>query len=179
MTLSKLAIILGFGFGLPQIFGLTQPAAFRSAVRKFPRSQIWGYALMLLGTAWFLYYLEQESISEFKSIKPFMRLGFVALGISTCLFVSDFLAVRGLAIVMMLLAKLMVDTARWAPSDWRLVIVVWAYMMIVAGMWFTISPWRLRNILEWATATDQRVRVGSGVRLAFGIFVALLGFTVF
>jgi len=46
-------------------------------------------------------------------------------------------------------------------------------------MWFTISPWRLRDLLDWATATDTRVRVGSGIRLAFGLFVAVLGLTVF
>jgi len=87
--------------------------------------------------------------------------------------------VRGLAIVFLLLAKLMVDTARWADTEWRLVIVTWAYVLVVAGMWFTVSPWRLRDLLNWATATDARVRVGSGIRLAFGLFVAVLGLTVF
>ena len=58
-------------------------------------------------------------------------------------------------------------------------IVTWAYALVVAGMWFTISPWRLRDLLNWATATDTRIRVGSGVRLAFGLFVAVLGLTVF
>ena len=94
---------------------------------------------------------------------------------------SDFLAVRGLAIVVMLLAKLMVDTGRphLADSDWVLVIQVWAYLLAVVGIWFTISPWRLRDILQWATATDLRVRVGSALRLTFGLFVAWLGLTKF
>ena len=46
-------------------------------------------------------------------------------------------------------------------------------------MWFTISPWRLRDLIDWATRTDRRVRVGSGLRLAFGLFVVILGLTVF
>lgn len=179
MTLSKLAIILGFGFGLPQIYGLIQPAAFREAVRKFPRSLSWGYALMALGTVWFLMYLKEESIADFSAFKPYMMGGFAALGVGTCIYVSDFLAVRGLAIVLMLLAKLMVDTARWADTEWRLVIVVWAYVFVFAGMWLTISPWRLRNAIDWNTATEQRIRIGSGIRLAFGLFVAILGLTVF
>jgi len=179
MKLSTLSILLGLGMGLPQIYGLMNPAKFREGVRKFPRSETWGYALMLIGTAWFLWNLNAENISDFAAYKRLMLIGFAAVGIATCIYVRDFLAVRGLAIVFLLLAKLMVDTARWADTEWRLVIVTWAYVLVVAGVWFTISPWRLRDLLNWATATDTRVRIGSGIRLAFGLFVAVLGLTVF
>ncbi|MBI4326990.1 MAG: hypothetical protein HY674_17250, partial [Chloroflexi bacterium] len=132
-----------------------------------------------LGTVWFLWNLNQESISDFAAYKKWMLVGFGAIGVSSCIFVRDFLAVRGLAVVLLLLAKLTLDTARWHDSSWRLVLVVWAYLWVVAGIWFTISPWRLRDLLNWATANEQRVRVGSAIRLALGLFVAILGLTVF
>ena len=179
MKLWILALLLGLAVALPQLYGLMNPAGFREAVRKFPRSEPWGWALMLLGTAWFLWNLQNERISDFEAFKPYMLVGFGAVGLGTCVFVRDFLAVRGLAIVLLLLAKLMVDTARWAHSEWRLVIVIWAYGLVVAGIWFTISPWRLRDLIDWATRTDRRVRLGSGLRLAFGLFVVILGLTVF
>ena len=179
MKLSLLAVLLGTGVAAPQIYGLLKPAAFAAALRRFPRSMNWGYFLMALGTAWFLYYLSIESISDFEAYKPYMYLGFALVGVLTCIYVSDFLAVRGLAIVLMLLGKFMIDTARWNDSDWRFVILLWAYILVAAGIWFTVSPWRLRDLLEWGTRTDRRVRVGSGFRLAFGLFVALLGLTVF
>src|SRR5216117_3940764 len=179
MKLSTLAILLGLGFGLPQLYGLLKPAKFRDALRKFPRSEPVGYVLMLLGTVWFLWNLQQENISDFAAYKKVMLIGFGAVGVATCIYVRDFLAVRGLAIVFLLLAKLMVDTARWEDTEWRLVIVTWAYLLVGAGMWFTISPWRLRDFLNWGTATDQRIRVGCGLRLAFGLFVLALGLVVF
>ena len=179
MKLSTLAILLGLGFGLPQLFGLLNPSKFREAVRQFPRSETWGYGLMVLGTAWFLWNLGQENISDFAAYKKAMLIGFAAVGVATCIYVRDFLAVRGLAIVFLLLAKLMVDTARWEETEWRLVIVTWAYLLVVAGMWLTISPWRLRDLLNWGTATDQRIRVACGLRLAFGLFVLALGLAVF
>ncbi|TMP99798.1 MAG: hypothetical protein E6L09_08535 [Verrucomicrobia bacterium] len=179
MKLSTLAVLLGLGFGLPQLYGLMKPAKFREAVRKFPRSEPWGYALMLLGTAWFLWNLDQENISDFAAYKKALLIGFAAVGVATCIYVRDFLAVRGLAVVFLLLAKLMVDTARWEDTGWRLVIVTWAYVLVIAGMWFTVSPWRLRDLLNWGTATDQRVRLGCGLRLAFGLFVIALGLAVF
>ena len=181
MKLSTLAILLGLGFGLPQLYGLLKPTKFREAVRKFPRNEPWGYALMLLGTAWFLWNLKNENIADFASYKSALLAGFALVGIATCVFVRDFLAVRGLAVVFLLLAKLMVDTGRpgLGDSSWVLVIQTWAYVLVIAGMWFTISPWRMRDFIQWGTATDQRVRVGSGLRLAFGLFVAILGLTEF
>src|SRR5215475_2421681 len=163
--LSTLAIVLGLGMGLPQIYGFIKPAAFAAAVRKFPRSVPWGYGLMLLGTAWFVYNLSQESISDFAAYKNILFAGFAAVGIGSCIYVQDFLAVRGLAVVFLLLAKLMVDTGRphLAETHWTLVIQLWAYVLVVAGIWFTISPWRLRDFLNWATASEKRVKVGSGI----------------
>src|ERR1041385_9005977 len=178
LRLSTLAIIIGLVMGLPQIYGLMNPESFRTAVRKFPRSVPWGFALMLTGTAWFLYNLSLESISDFASYKNFLFGGFAGVGIGTCIFVQDFLAVRGLAVVLLLLAKLMVDTGR--PSldhtGWALVFQTLAYVLVIVGMWLTISPWRLRDLLDWATATEKRIKVGCGVRLAFGLVIAALGF---
>lgn len=179
LKLSTLAILLGLGVGLPQIYGLIRPAAFAAAVRKFPRSLPWGYALMALGTVWFLYYLHTESAADFAAYKGAMSVGFAAVGLGACIFVKDFLAVRGLAVVFLLLAKLMTDTARWVDTEWRLVIVVWAYVLVAAGIWFTVSPWRLRDLLNWGTANEKRVKIGCAFRLAFGLFVAILGVTAF
>jgi hypothetical protein len=181
ISLSLLAIILGLGLGLPQIYGLANPGAFGAAVRKFPRSLPWGYALMVLGTGWFLYNLSQESIADFAAWKNVLFLGFAAVGIGSCFYVQDFLAVRGLAVVFLLLAKLMVDTGRphLAQTSLVLLVQVWAYLLVVAGIWLTVSPWRLRDLLNWTTATDKRIKICCGIRLAFGLLIAGLGFTVF
>lgn len=179
LKLSTLAVCLGIGVALPNIFGLLNPTSFTASVRKFPRSLSWGYALIALATFWFLWNLKNESIADFESLKPYLYALFIAVGVGTCLYVKDFLAARGLAVVMMLLAKLVVDTARWADSEWRLVLIVLAYFWVVMGMWFTISPWRMRDLMYWSVANEKRTRTLSGVRLALGIFIALLGLTVF
>src|SRR5690349_4635353 len=96
ISLSTLAVILGLSMALPQIYGFISPTGFAAGVRKFPRSVAWGFALMILGTSWFLWNLSQESISDFASWKNVLIAGFAAVGIGTCIFVQDFLAVRGL-----------------------------------------------------------------------------------
>jgi hypothetical protein len=181
ISLRTLAIVLGLGMGLPQIYGLVNPTGFATSVRKFPRSLPWGFALMILGTAWFVWNLHLESISDFAAYKPVLLLGFAAVGIGTCIYVQDFLAVRGLAVVFLLLAKLMVDTGRPALANtaWVLVLQTWAYLLVIAGMWLTVSPWRLRDLLNWATANEKRVKIGCTIRLAFGLFIALIGLLKF
>jgi hypothetical protein len=181
MKLSFLSVLLGLGMGLPQVLGLARPAQLAAAAKKFPRNLPLGVVLMLLGTAWFVWNVNNEPIADFSAFKPYMMAGFVAVGVLSCVFVQDFLAVRGLAVVLLLLGKFMVDTGRphLGQSPFVLVIQTWAYVLVVAGIWFTVTPWKLRDLIEWATATESRTRLLSGVRLAFAAFVLLLGLTAF
>ena len=181
MKLSLLSILLGLGMGLPQVYGLAKPAQLGAAARNFPRNFVAGVVLMLLGTAWFVYNVNNEPIADFSKFKPYMLAGFSAVGVLSCVFVRDFLAVRGLAVVLLLLAKLMVDTGRPHLTESAFVPVIqgWAYVFVVLGIWLTVTPWKLRDLIEWATATESRTRLLSGVRLAFATFVLILGFTAF
>ncbi len=179
IQLSTLSVILGLIVALPSVYGLLNPKGFAVAAKGFPRHTTIGWGLMLMGTAWFLFNVKQETVSDFANMQKYFFLVFGAVGIATCIFVQDFLPVRGLAVLLLLAAKLMVDTARWEDTQWRLVISTWAYVWAVAGMWFTVSPWRLRDLLNWSVATEQRIRIVNGARVAFGIFVIVLGVTVF
>lgn len=181
ITLSTIAIFIGSLVAVINLFGVLKPTEFGAAVRRFPRSTGIGYFLVLLGTAWFVWNLKQESIADFESLKPLLYALFIAVGVGTCIFVKDFIAIRGLAVVLLLLAKLMVDAGRphLGETSWVLVIQILAYVFVVCGIWFTVSPWRLRDLLYWGTANEKRIRVGSGLRMAFGLFVAILGLIVF
>jgi hypothetical protein len=181
MRLSILSILLGTGMSVSQIYGLARPAQFAAATRKFSRSLPIGCGLMLLATAWFVWNVNVEPIADFSVFKPYMMVGFMAVGILTCIFVQDFLAVRGLAVLMLLLAKLMLDTGRpcLGQTSWVYVIQIWAYLLVIAGIWFTVTPWRLRDVLNWATATEDRIRIGCRIRLAFAVLVLILGLTAF
>ncbi len=172
-------MLLGAAFAIPQLWALLKPAHFAASARKFPRSEIMGYILMAIGASWFLFKINQEAIAEFAAYKTYMLLGFGSVAFAACFFVPDFLAVRGLAVTTLMLASYTLGFTRWADSQWRLVLVIWAYVSIILSMWFMISPWRLRDFLNWMTANPGRLRSLAIGRLAFAILVIILGATVY
>ena len=178
MTTSLLVTLIGLAYALPHIWGVLNPSDFGKRLRTLPRSYRLGLVLMIAATGWFLWRVSNTDISDFAPYKNYMYAGFAAVGIGCCFFVRDFLAVRGFAVLLLLLAATTVEKVRWLDSDWRLVMVTWAYVWVIAGMWFTISPWRMRNWIEWWTATEGRTRIGSASRAIFGLGVAALGLTV-
>lgn len=181
MRLSWLSLGLGVLLVASGWWGWKRPATTVAVLRRFPRSVPWGTALMLAATAWFLYYVAQENIADFAPIKPHLMVAFGLVGIGTCLFVRDYLGARGLAVVWLLLAKLMVDTGRPHLLDTRWVLVnqILAYVLIVAGIWVTISPFRLRDWIQWCTATERRWRLVSLATLALGALLVGLSLTVY
>jgi hypothetical protein len=181
VTLSNFAMTLGLLLALPAVIGLTSPEKFKAVMRQFPRSNAWGYFFMLLGTAWFVHNVNQEQVADFQHYKKHLLTFFAAVGIASCIFVRDFIAVRGVAVVVLLLAKWMVDTGRplLGESSWVVLWQAWAYLFVIAGIWLTISPWRLRDLIHWATGSEQRIRVTCSARLAFCLLIVLLGATVY
>ena len=178
MSLASLSILLGVVIAAPQVYQLTNTAGWRKWSADFPRSKSIGRVLVLLATGWFLYHVQNETLADFTRFKPYMLAGFGAIGVLTCIYVSDFLAARGLALILLLAGKCMVDTARWHESDWRNVITALAYVWVVAGIWFTISPWRVRDFIAWNNATDGRLKTLASVRLIFALSLIVLGATV-
>jgi hypothetical protein len=179
ISLSNLSVLLGVGIAAPQVWQLLNPSAWRQWSAAFPRSRPIGYFLVLLATAWFIWNVHGETLADFTKFKPYLLAGFAAIGILTCVYVTDFLAARGFALLLLLVAKVMVDAARWHPSDWRWIISGLAYLWVIAGIWWTISPWRLRDFIAWHNASDRRIRTLAGARLGLSLLLVLLGFTVF
>ena len=81
LNLSTLAIGLGLLHAVPNIYGALKPAGFAAAARKFPRYTPIGYVLMLAATAWFVYYVSLETVSDFAHMKRFLYVFFAAVGI--------------------------------------------------------------------------------------------------
>lgn len=179
MELSKLTLILGAVAVAGGTAGLVKTEGLIAFLKGFPRSVPVGAGLTLVSTLWFVYNLSQENIADFAAFKDKLLLGFAALGILTCVYVRDYLGSRGLALFLLLLANEMVNAARWEETPWRLVITTMGYLMAIAGMWFTISPWRVRDLIDWAVTTPDKVKRLSMARIGVGVGLLALGAFVY
>jgi hypothetical protein len=171
MSLSLIALVLGVGCLIAHLVALARPAAAMAWLRGFPRNVPVGVALMLIGTVWFEWNLNNENLDDIAKFKTAMQAAFAVLGVASCFYVKDFLAVRGLCVVMLMAAWLVCDTARWHPSLWRDAISGWAYVWALAGLWWSVQPWRARDAIQWVVATPGRFRTAALAGIFWGLFV--------
>ena len=187
ISISNLSLLLGGFLVAVAGYTLAKPAEVGQALKAFPRANAPGYVLMLSATAWFLWNIHIEQMEDYKDIKYLFYIGFGAVGIGSCVYLKDFLAVRGMAVFMLLLARLILDTQRVymfdtpeeTMSQWRLVFAIWGYAIVLMSMWLIVSPWRMRDMINWLTANPSRLQIKSGFRLCLGILLIILGLTVF
>ena len=176
LSLQAAGIIAGVLLLLLAVPGLLKPDLMRKFALRFPRSRTFGVALLTVDLIWGFWLLATMEMGEFST---FRRPLLIALPIGYFLairFVNELLAVRALGILCLLAAEPLLDAAffRYEPS--RLLVTVFAYLMVVAGLFWVMMPYLLRDQLQWSTRSPARCRVLHGLMLLYG--AAILAFAV-
>lgn len=179
VPLKAAAIVIGTAIVASRLPGVLKPQAYRDWLRKLPRAVWPGIVFLTIALVWCTIIVTnaREDGMAVPKITVYLFLAGVYAGLITLKF--DFLAVRGIAILLLMLAKVVVDSANQLETPWRLVMTVLAYVWAIAGIWFTVSPYRMRDLIEWATVTDGRVRLLSAIGCVFGLFLIGLGLFVY
>ena len=178
MTLFQIGLFLGAATFVAHAVALARPEATMVWLRRVPRNVPVGVFLMLLGTAWFDWNLANENLDDIAKFKTAMLAAFAVLGVASCFYLKDFLAVRGLCVVMLMAAWQVCDSARWHPSLWRDAFSGWAYVWALAALWWTVQPWRVRDLIGWLVASPGRFRLAAVAGVLWGAFVVGLSVTV-
>lgn len=133
--------------------------------------------LMGLGTAWFLSNVLELRPADFGDYKFHLFGFFLAVALGSWFFTKDFLAVRGGAILVLLLAELFLRSVFGLYEEpGRLVLVTGCYMAIVVAMYFGALPYRLRDFLGWLFARPLRVRCLGGFLVCYGLGLSFTAF---
>lgn len=136
--------------------------------QAFPRSQV--AAFLLLGTAasWFLYIIMHLGPADFGQYRHLLFFLFLATTVGSFFYVPDFLAVRGLAALALLVSGVLLDAAYMQAPQTRLFLVSFVYLVIVLSLYLGASPYRLRDFFDWLYQKEQRLRVIGGALAAYG-----------
>ena len=110
-------------------------------------------------------------IGEFNKMKPILRIlvPVIFFGMVTC--AREFLFVRGLGVVTLMAASPILEAAQFKDPTSRLILVVFAYVLLTKGMFWVGMPFVFRDAVTWATASDSRWKLLVWGGLAFGVLM--------
>ncbi len=147
------------------------------SVQAFPRSKIAAYILMGAASVWFLYKVLHLGPADFGQYKQWLFLIFLGTAVGSFYYVPDFLAVRGLAALILMTAGLLLNAAYMQEPQARLFLVSFVYLAIVAALILGASPYKLRDFLSWLYRSEQRPRIFGGLFAAYGLLLLGVAFT--
>jgi hypothetical protein len=151
-----------------------------SLFRALPRSPAGTLVFFGGGVLWFLFRVANMGDADRiigSSNVPWV-IGFAALGVLSFKYVPDFLAVRGLCILTLLVATPLLDaTFMEYNHPQRLLLVTLVFAAVGAALYLAAVPYRLRDFFQWLFAAPGRGRaLGAGL-LVCGISLTLVAFT--
>lgn len=159
--------------------GVLMPDKFRGWAAAFPRSVFWGRVLagIAAAIAWVVVY--HAASDEWAKFRPPIVVGFPVAYWLVIQYGNQYLAVRGAAALMLMLAKQMVDAADASDLTVRLVVTVLAYLWVIGALWMTIAPHHFRDAIGWTMANNERCRWVCGIGAGIGVGLVLLGLFVY
>jgi hypothetical protein len=132
---------------------------------------------MGIASAWFLYKVLNLGPADFGQYRHLLFVVFLVTALGSFYYVPDFLAVRGLAALVLLVAAELLGAAFLEPPQSRLFLVSFVYLAIVAALYLGASPYRLRDFLDWLYRKDVRPRVFGGIFAAYGAVLLVVALT--
>ena len=176
LSLQTVGILAGLFLILISLPGLFKPSL-ASIAQRFPRSRIAGVVLLTISLLWTFWLLATIEMGEFSA---FRRPLLIALPIGYVLvlrFVDEFLAVRALGILCLLAAEPLLDAAFLRYETSRLLVTVFAYLLVVAGLFWVTMPYLLRDQINWSARGTVRWRFLHAITLVYGAIILGFAFT--
>lgn len=162
-------------FGVPLLLNHSGCVALMKAM---PRSTRAAYLFFSAGAAWFLYVVWHLSPADFGDYRVWLFIGFATIAALSFRCVPDFLAVRGLCILVLMGAMplLMAGYMNFNhPQIYFYKVLV--YVAIALAIWLGAQPWRLRDFFGWLFARSARTRGFGGVLTGYGLLLAIVAFS--
>ncbi|HEX5491338.1 MAG TPA: hypothetical protein VFX07_08765 [Candidatus Udaeobacter sp.] len=174
LSLYTAGVIAGAFLVVVGVLGLIKPDI-AQVMKQFPRSRVAGVVLLTICLIWTFWLVATIQMGEFSSFRRPLLIGLPIGYVLTLLFVDEFLAVRALGILCLLAAEPLLDAAFLRYEMSRLLVTVFAYLLIVAGLFWVAIPYVLRDQINWTARSVSRWRCLHAIALIYG--GVILGYT--
>ena len=165
MSLQTAGYIAGIFLSLLGLWGWSARAlaGTRADVAAFPRG---GFVLLTIAFFWSFWprppwrWVNSPASETALFILP---VGFLS-GVAVCGRISA----RALGILFLLAAEPLLDAAFFRTEQTRLLVTVFAYLLIVIGLFWVTMPYLLRDQINWSARTNGRWRFTHGLVFLYG-----------
>lgn len=166
--------LLGSWLIASHLWMLAKPDQAIDFLKKFPRNRPAGIALMSLGLAWFWLLIFPKSplemnLGEFDRLKGILTIVVPITGFFMISRVKEFLAVRGLGVLGLMLAAPLLYGAVSEHAFGKLLIPIFAYALLTASLFWVGMPYLLRDAINWAVASKGRFKLLTLGGLFYGL----------
>ncbi len=158
---------------------LAKPAMMQGFLKKFPRDPMMGQILLVIGLAWFWLLIAPDNmgklsalamdLGEFNGAKGILRILVPVTLVLVVISVRDFLAVRALGVVGLMVASPLLESAFLKDPSSRLLVPIFAYALLTASLFWVGMPFLFRDAVTWVTANQKRWKLCALGGLCYGI----------
>ena len=181
-------ILLGLWLIASHSLMIAKPALVQGWLKRFPRSPLAGQIILGIALGWFWLLVAPDGmgklsalrmdLGEFNNIKPLLRLLVPAALVAVCVSVRDFLAVRALGVLGLMIAAPLLEAAFLKDPASRLLIPIFAYALLTKSLFWVGMPYLFRDAVTWVTASGARWKLASFAGLVYGIATLACAFAL-
>lgn len=168
IPLKGTGIVVGLALIVMHAWGLKNGVKAQAFLKAFPRAFHWGVILLTIDMLWSAFALANMDMGEFFNMRRTFIMVTFAGYVAVLLYVKEFLAVRALGALMLLLAGPVLTAAFLQPQTSRLLLPILAYAWIIVGMYLIGMPFLMRDWVTWFTAKPGRWNAAMLAGIGYG-----------
>lgn len=187
LSLQTVGIIVALYLLVTHLWMLLKPAQSQAFLGGAHRNDVAGYVTMAIGMLWFWLIVGPdgggvlgkitmdlgESPGGFNGLKPWLRLLIPIVLVGLCMFVKEYLFVRGLGLTMLMAAAPILGAAFQKDPTSRLLLVIFAYALIMKGLFFVGLPYMFRDAVTWARKSEGRWKACALGGVVYGALILI------
>ncbi len=176
-------LIVGIWLIVLHVIMLAKADKVKETLVKLPRNYQAGTIVLGIGMFWFWLLMAPKGmegpfawlgslstdIGEFEPMKKWLRLIIPVTYFAMVFYVKEFLFVRGLGLLCLVAAAPLLGSAMLKDPSSRLLIPIFAYLMITKGLFWVGMPYLFRDAVNWVVAEPKRYTAACFGGLIYGI----------
>jgi hypothetical protein len=168
IPLKGTGIVVALALILTHAWALMNKAPTQAFLKAFPRTYAWGAILLTIDFLWAEFALANMDMGEFYNMRRNFMLIIAGGYVAVLIYVKEFLAVRALGSLLLLIAGPVLTAAFLQPPVTRLLLPILAYVWIIVGMFFIGMPFLMRDWVNALLAKPQRWNLAVYGGIAYG-----------